>query len=354
MVSGASDDEILGDAMARVVSVAIVVTIAAVVLSLFLGAVADTGTGGAATASTQDDLLVSGGDVTLSGDNVSDPTVKQSLNDSAQLDGASAITGELGADVAADRTVSTWARVDNTSGVRQVVSVDSRTILVYNGTSSEWSCWSYDDSSGQTHRAAVSAASPGVFTNLQCERAGGALTLRVNDSTTASVQTDSANATAQTLQTTPLDGSVDETRVFNGTLTSSEQSALYNTPTAPLESAPRQGRIMYDAYGSLDSIPVYIAGGTLDGTAATKAAGLEGQTAVEGTDWSLSGDVIDVLAGGVLEGAPVVFVAWSFGSGGVGLVPLGALSGPIGAALRLAALVPLALVAQKLLRIKFA
>jgi len=142
--------------------------------------------------------------------------------------------------------------------------------------------------------------------------------------------------------------------VFNGTLTSSEQSALYTAPTAPLESAPRHSRVLYDSYDSLDSIPVYIAGGTLDGTAATKAPGLTGEAAVEGTDWSLSGDVITLLAGGVLEGAPVVFVAWSFGSGGVGLVPLSALSGPIGAALRLAALVPLALVAQKLLRIKFA
>jgi len=349
-----SADSVLSDGMERVAVLAIVLAIAAVVLSLFLGAVADTGTGGAATASTQDDLLVSGGDVTLSGTNVTDPTVKQSLNDSAQLDGSGAITGDLGADVAADRTVSTWARIDNTSGVRQVVSVDSRTILVYNGTSSEWACWSYDDASSETHRVAVTAASPGAFTNLQCERAGGSLTLRVNDTSTASVATDSANATTQTLQTEPLDGQIDETRTFNGTLSASEQSALYASPTAPLESAPRHSRVLYDSYGSLDSIPVYIAGGTLDGTAAAKAAGLEGQAAVEGTDWSLSGDVIDLLAGGVLEGAPVVFVAWQFGSGGVGLVPLSALSGPIGAALRLAALVPLALVAQKLLRIKFA
>jgi len=226
-----SADSVLSDGMERVAVLAIVLAIAAVTLSLFLGAVAETGTGGSGTDSTQEDLLVSGGDVTLSGDNVSDPTVKQSLNDSAQLDGSGAITGELGADVAANRTVSTWARVDNTSGVRQVVSVDSRTILVYNGTSSDWACWSYDDGTGQTHRVAVNATSPGALTNLQCERASGALTLRVNDTSTTSVQTDSANATAQTLQTEPLDGRIDETRTFNGTLTSAEQSALYTAPT---------------------------------------------------------------------------------------------------------------------------
>jgi hypothetical protein len=228
--------------------------------------------------------------------------------------------------------------------------VDSRTILAYNGSASEWACWSYDDASGETHRVAVSASTPTSFTNLQCERDSTALTLRVNDTTTASVQTDSANATVQTLQTTPLNGSVDETRVFNGTLTSSEQTALYNAPTAPLESAPRQSRIMYDSYGSLDSIPVYLAGGSLDGASATKAAGLRGQGAAEGSDWSISGDVLSVLAGGTLEGAPVVFVSWLFGDGGV--ISITALTGGFGAMLRLAALVPLALIAKRLLGIE--
>jgi hypothetical protein len=263
--------------------------------------------------------------------------IHQSLNDSAQLDGGGAITGDLGDDVADTRTVSTWARVDNASGVRQIVSVDSRTILVYNGSASEWACWSYDDATSETHRVAVADATPGGWSNLQCERTAGALTLRVNDTTSATVQPDGPNSTAQTLQTQSLNGTVDETRVFNGTLTSSEQSALYNAPTAPLESAPRQSRIMYDSYGSLDSVPVYIGGGSLDGTAATKAAGLQGQGAAEGTDWSLSGDVLSLLAGGTLEGAPVVFVAWAFAGGGI--VDFQGLLSTMGAGLSLLALV---------------
>jgi hypothetical protein len=272
---------------------------------------------GGALESYADSQLVSGGTVTLSGANISDAEVKQSLNDSAALDGSGAITGTLGDDVADNRTVSTWARVNNSTGVRQIVSVDSRTILVYNASTSEWACWSYDDASGETHRVAVADATPEGWTNLQCERAAGSLTLRVNDTSSATVQTDSANTTAETLQTTPLNGTVDETRVFNGTLTSSEQTALYSSPTAPLESADRQSRVMYDSYGGLDSIPVYFAGGSLDGTAASKGVGLQGQAAVEGTDWAISSDTISLLAGGTLAGAPVIFVSWLAGGGGV-------------------------------------
>jgi hypothetical protein len=315
--------------------------IMAIILALVLnqfGTVGGAVTSGGAQDSTQDDLLVSGGSVTLSGDNLSVIEVHQSLNDSAELDGSGGITGNLGADVADNRTVSTWAVVEDETGVRQILSIDSRTTLTYNGTSSEWACWSYDDASGQTHRVAVADASPG-WSNLQCERAAGALTLRVNDTTTASVQTDSANATTQTLQTQPLNGSVDETRVFNGSLSSTEQTVLYASPTAPLESAPRHSRVMYDSYGSLDSIPVYFTGGSLDGTAATKAGGLPGQGAAEGTDWSLSGDTLNLLSGGVLEGAPVVFVTWAFGAAGGGIVNFQQLLATLGGGLSLLALV---------------
>jgi hypothetical protein len=322
----------------QVASIVVTAAILALVLNQF-GVVGGAVSSGGAQDSTQASLAPSGGDITLSGDNVSVISVHQSLNDSAQLDGSGGITGDLGAGVADNRTVSTWATVNNTTGVRQIISVDSRTILVYNGTSSEWACWSYDDASGQTHRVAVADASPG-WSNLQCERAGGALTLRVNDTSTATVSTDSANATAQTLQTKPLDGRVDETRTFNGTLSSTEQSALYTAPTAPLESAPRQSRIMYDSYGSLDSIPVYLAGGSLDGTAATKAGGLVGQGATEGDDWSLSSGTLSLLPGGVVEGAPVVFVTWAFGGGsGGGVVNFQQLIATMGGGLRLLALV---------------
>jgi hypothetical protein len=322
----------------EIASVVVLAVILGLVLNQFGVVGAAVVDGGGSTGSTEDGLLTSGGSVTLSGTNVSVIDVHQSLNDSADLDGSGAITGDLGDNVADTRTVSTWVRVDNTSGVRQLVSVDSRTILVFNGTSSEWACWSYDDASGDTHRVAASATSPGAWTNLQCERDSGTLTLRVNDTSTNTVQTDSANATAQTLQTTPLDGRVDETRTFNGSLSSSEQSALYNAPTAPLESAPRQSRVMYDSYGSLDSIPVYIAGGSLDGPQATKAAGLQGQGAIEGTDWSISTDTLSLLSGGTLEGAPVVFVAWAFGSGG-GIVNFQQLLATMGGGLSLLALV---------------
>jgi hypothetical protein len=105
---------------------------------------------------------------------------------------------------------------------------------------------------------------------------------------------------------------------------------------------------MYDAYGSLDSIPVYLAGGSLDGTAATKAAGLDGQGAVEGTDWSLATDTLSLLTGGTLEGAPVVFVTWLSGTGGVVGI-LANLYGVLRAAIVMLVVLPLAAAGKRLI-----
>jgi len=134
----------------------------------------------------------------------------------------------------------------------------------------------------------------------------------------------------------------------NGTLTTAEQAELVQNATAPLPSADRHSRIMYDAFGALDTIPVYIAGGSLDGSAATKVEGLAGQPAVEGDDWSVSGDTVSLIADGTLAGAPVVFAAYL--AGGETAVSVALLTGGLGGMLRLAALIPLALLARRIIQ----
>jgi len=316
-----------------------------IVVGQVVGVAADVSGGGGdtTTESFSESLSPSSDAVELSGTNISSVTVRQTLNNSARLDGSGSITGDVGS-VAATHTVSTWVSVNNSTGVRQVISIDSRTLIVYNGGADEWACWHYDASAGETYRVAVAAPTAGQWTNIQCERSSNRLTVRRNATAAeTSVITDAGNATTQTLTTVGLDGRLDETRVFNGSLSPSEQQALYSDPTAPLDSAPRQSRVLFDT--SLDSIPVYFSSGSLDGSAATRADGLRSPPAPEGTEWSRSGTTISLLAG--LAGAPVVFVDWAVTSGS-GIVALKTLIAQYGAIFGLLILIPLIIAGQSL------
>ena len=321
-----------------------------VIVGQVVGVVANVngGTGGDAESYT-DALQPSGDSVSLSGSNISAVSVQQSLNDSAALDGSASITTDESYLGDATWTVSTWVQVDNTTGTRQAVALDGQTWLVFNGTSSEWACWRYADGEG-THRVAVSAASPASWTNLQCSHDGTTLELRRNDSAaTASVVTDAANATGQTLVADNLDGRLDETRVFNSTLDSSEQSRLYQRPTAPAPGTNRTARVMYDAYGSYgSSLPIYIAGDSASLSGVTKGQGLQGEATAEGTDWSLSSGTVSLLAGGVLDGAPVVFVTWTAAGGGGAFADLNTIVAQYGAIFGLLVLIPLVLAGRSL------
>lgn len=325
----------------------IAVTIALIVVSQLVGVGLSLG-GGSETVRT--DAVPSGGQVQLAGANVTVLEVHQSLNDSARLDGSGSISGSLGSDVADNRTVSTWARIRDQSGRQQVASIDSRTQIVYNASSAEWACWSYSDVTTETHRVAVNTSSPGALTNLQCERAGGTLELRRNDTAAVnSVTLDSANATNRTLQTQALNGSVDETRVYNGSLSATEHGTLVAAPTAPLNVSNRVARVYYDSYGSYGSVPVYISGGSLDTSAASKAPGLQGQGAGNSSDYTISGDTITLDSGGTLEGAPAIFVEFARERSVAGV--LQSIIGAIGGVLALLVLLPLIFAAARLLEI---
>lgn len=82
-------------ALTRMVVGVVVLAVAVVILSTFVGALVD-----AERQTFREDKRLSGGVTTLSGTNVSLLEVHQSLNDSARLDGSGSLSGSLGSDVA--------------------------------------------------------------------------------------------------------------------------------------------------------------------------------------------------------------------------------------------------------------
>jgi len=301
----------------------VILTVVLIGLILFIGvsvvssviAVQDTsGSGDGERVDTQGDLIPSGGEVTVSGDDPQVQAVHQSLNDSAELDGGDSITGP---DPNLDDTwtVSTWARVNDSTTDRLLYTDNGTRWLTYNATNDEYACWRYDDSTAETHRVGVNAPSEADWTNVQCEHDGSTLTVSRNGTNAStSVVTDATNATSATLTTDNLNGSLDETRVFNGTLSAAQRDQLYTRPTAPLDAGDRTARVMYDTYDSDfgGSIPVYIQGASLDESGVEKGVGLQGENPEEGTDYDVSGDTITLTDGGELDAAPVVFVKWSY------------------------------------------
>lgn len=107
----------------------------------------------------------------------------------------------------------------------------------------------------------------------------------------------------------PWRGTVDETRVFNGTVSDSQISTLASDPITALPGTERTLRVMYDenigggvrAYYSSSNAQFV---GDISLTAGVTAPGL-----TEGTDYEFGGSVtVTPLSGGYLDGAPVVFI----------------------------------------------
>jgi hypothetical protein len=160
------------------------------------------------------------------------------------------------------------------------------------------------------------------WTHLTVSHDGSVLEVAENATVVASTVTDTANATT-TLQTAGnLDGSLDETRVFDAALSASERQQLVDRPTAPLTSTPRQSRVMFDSFAaSPSSFPAFFLSDDVQAGDISLVDGFAGEATTAGTDYSLSGDTISTIGGGSLDGAPAAYVTWTAEfSGGFGLL----------------------------------
>lgn len=251
-------------------------------------------------------------------------SVEQTLGTAAKLDGnpGDAITA-TNLDLAVDPhriTTCTWVAVDAgaTTQKATIVQTDSTLTIQYNGTAGTYEAVLYDAIERETYVADIAATNPDALTHVCAQHNGSTLTVARNASATTTVQTTSANAvTDAATDYGALNGTLEETRVFNASLSTAQRQALIDNPARDLPGVDRTARIMYDtrASGTFDDVPVYTYGGNqvLADSAASIVAGFSGDT-VTSSDYTVWNNDITATDGGVLDGAPVVFVDFDHGA----------------------------------------
>ena len=266
-------------------------------------------------------LSLSGGETTIPDYDFANLSVNQSLGTALRLSGGTETAEATGIDYGGTFDSGTWslcsfARLNgSTSETVTLTNADGRATLQYNGTAGEWAGLYYNASDREDYDVGLAASSPTEWTLLCLQQANSTLTLYANG-TNASVPLDGSHTlSVSSYNSSTLDGHVDETRVFNESLTPGQRDAIRATPTRPLAGVTPAVRVMYDVRGlSSTSAPIYFGGGTLELTGAGFEDGLVAEAVAKGTDYSVSGTSITPTSS-KLEGAPVVFVSYDSRSG---------------------------------------
>lgn len=252
-------------------------------------------------------------------ENVTALQTQQTLGTELQFAGDGAFEGDINAELSGDWAVCTWVQPDDTDANMTVVAVSGEQQIQYHGNRStpQWVGMYYDPAERESYDVSVTAADTANRTHLCFEQSGGAITLRANGTASSTVNTTGDyTLTDGRYNISDLNGSVDETRVYNTSLDTSQRTALRDQPSRPLDGVTPVARVMYDARsGPVSALPLYFSGTTGTVTNAQLQPGVGGDTLQEGTDYTLSNPalgrpVLSVVDGGDLDGAPVVFVSY--------------------------------------------
>lgn len=308
-------------------------------------------------------FLASGADVTheetisLNAEGVGDVPVQglgvgvQNFSANQSLGTAAAFTGEpdsyasstqsISVSDSPDWTVSTWARLDNTTASQTIVSMQGRLVVYYDGT--QYSAFLYQ-TGGNSYRANVSAPDPTNWTHLSVVMDSNQMTIYRGNTAGETVSTSTSNAVSGNFSAGNMDGAVEETRTWNTALNSTERQELIDHPTRP-HSTRASARIMYDARSQVSTLPVFGSPASLQLYNADIVDGFDGEELVEGVDYRLSGGERNIVAlSEKLEGAHAVYATYDEGGFG-GL--MGQLVNVGGSALGLVAIGLIVLAASK-------
>lgn len=246
-------------------------------------------------------------------------SLKQSLGDALALDGSAdaGLSSGGGVNISSDAELCTHVAIDARGQNQTVATADGELWIEYAGnrTTETWVGAHYNRSDRTTYDVTTAAASPGDLTHVCVRAAGGTLTLAVNATDQASVTEDGSHTLdAHASPYSSLNGTLEETRVYDRALGGSERATLYQTPTHPLETGA-EARLMYDSYDkSPSNLPVYFTGESAS-VSGQLVDGAEGQNLRGGTDYQLSNNALQVQDGGRLDRAPVVFLTYEGASG---------------------------------------
>jgi hypothetical protein len=325
-------------------SLAVTAALIGLVLTAFFSAA-----GGGTVEFRETAVVFEGERAALPGVNETNVTANQSLGTAAQLDGSqdSYVSSASAPDVSGDWSVSTHVRVRDTT-TTQIVYSDAGRVLLYNGSANEYVGVWYDSATGETYAVRETANDAENLTHLALvHNSSRADTLRLYEDDTDVATT--ASTTGESFAGDNLNGTLEETRVFNDSLSASERSALATTATAPLPGSDRAYRVMYDGYSVPSAFPAFFVDGSAGVGDINLVDGAAEQATERGTDWRLDGGEVVALDGGSLDGAPVVYVQYT-GEFGALVETLQSLQNVVGGALNLLALGAIVVAAAVLLK----
>jgi len=192
---------------------------------------------------------------------------------------------------------------------------EEQTLMVwYNSSSSEYRAYLFNTSSRDSYRISVPALTPGRQTVITVRHNGTGVTMSRNTTRGDGALTTGGTASAPTGQLA-WNGTQDEFRVFNATLTATQRQSLVDTPTAPLPASDVRARALFDGFGgTATSRPLWFTSGTVDLSTTPLTETVPGQV-TNGDDYSLSGDTITASTGSTLDGNPVAFVTYTAAGG---------------------------------------
>jgi len=313
----------------RVAAIAIGIAVLVVVLSALVSS----------STVAQGSIPLSDGVATFSSPSVANATISNSTGRAAELSGGAVeISGAVG--VRGDTwSLSTYVDVDDSSRTQVVWTVRENWQLAYDGVAGEWELWYYNSSSTNSYSTSVSA-SPTGLTNVQAQRDGQTVTLYNSSGSSSSITiTPGTDSSAPVPATQPLDGRLDETRVWQAALNATQRQQLRDEPLDPVGVGNRSAQLMFDRDGSSVAVDFSSASGSLTG-AATRGSGLAGAELVKGVDYRVDGSELIALDGGSLDEMPRVAVSHG---GLLGAGVFGALLGLMRSAIGVLALLMLAI-----------
>lgn len=209
-------------------------------------------------------------------------------------------------------TAGTWVEIDedaNLDATMDVVAVDDANILIQYDDG-DWIA--YADNGTADAVARTTADSPTTPTTVVARSDGSSIDLFVDGTLEASSNL-STNSTTRNVSVS-LQGTIDETRVTNSSVSSSLISTYADKPTYPWNNTDRVGRFMLDeGEGTTSTVFFASSDATLSNTAWT--SGVDRQTLEAGTDYEVDWDTweITALAGGDIDGAPIVYLFYANG-----------------------------------------
>lgn len=273
-------------------------------------------------------LIINGGGASLSlgfGEVVREhKSTRASLGTAVELDGTNdsevTVDGTIALDDDTDTwSVCTWARPTSAANNTTATLIKYQdAAIVYNGTSDDYRGYYYETA----NRSAVDVTLPdnGTATlKLLClQRDGGTVTLSRNDSASASVALGSESGVSPP-PSTHFAGVIEETRLFNRSLSASERAEWVNEPSLAIGGAAPDLRVMYDARSGT-TFRAFFTGGTATASSAQLVDGADAPTLVEGDDYRWTGTLNATLvipSGSVLEqDNAVVYAQYVAATGG--------------------------------------